>query len=148
VPGPAGKLDPVRRNARVGPLSLPAEGRTEPAPSWPLPSPVDTERRDFEVQLWAELWATPQACAWATMGAGTRREVARYVRLCADAEFGVEGALATAVASMHSQATALSDRLGLTPKAMRLLLWEVTSDEVAGQRAASSTSARGRIKAV
>jgi hypothetical protein len=137
----------VRRNARTGPRQLPAKGRSGKPPSWPLSTPLDEDRAAFEVQLWRELWSTPQACAWAELGAGTRREVARYVRLCADAEFGVEGALATAVASMHSQATALSDRLGLTPKAMRLLLWEIVADEVA-QKRASSTSARGRIKAV
>ena len=44
-------------------------------------------------------------------------------------------------------ATALSDRLGLTPKAMRMLLWEVQADEVAKRRA-PTTSARGRIAAV
>ncbi|HEU4542213.1 MAG TPA: hypothetical protein VFR23_13880 [Jiangellaceae bacterium] len=49
-------------------------------------------------------------------------------------------------AALHAQTTALEDRLGLTPKAMRLLLWEVVADEVAEKR--HESGARGRIKAV
>ncbi|MFI6681892.1 hypothetical protein [Kribbella sp. NPDC050470] len=44
--------------------------------------------------------------------------------------------------------TALADRLGLTPKAMRLLLWEIVEDEIAAQREDPSDGVRGRIKAV
>jgi hypothetical protein len=47
-----------------------------------------------------------------------------------------------------AQATALEDRLGLTPKAMRLLLWEIVEDEVGEQRKRPAKGARGRIKAV
>jgi hypothetical protein len=46
-----------------------------------------------------------------------------------------------------AQATALEDRLGLTPKAMRLLLWEIVVDEMAAKRRAPK-AARGRVKAV
>lgn len=46
-----------------------------------------------------------------------------------------------------AEARQFEDRLGLTPKAMRLLLWEITSDEVEEQRK-SSTGVRKRIKAV
>jgi hypothetical protein len=43
----------------------------------------------------------------------------------------------------------MEDKLGLTPKAMRLLMWEVVGDEVAEQRQQSNAaSARARIKAV
>jgi len=52
-----------------------------------------------------------------------------------------------APASLLAQAVALEDRLGLTPKAMRLLLWEIARDEVAEQRE-EPTSVRGRLKAV
>jgi hypothetical protein len=90
---------------------------------------------------WAELWATPQAVAWERLG--WTREVARYCRLL------VESEKPDATAAVHAQATALADRLGLTPKAMRLLLWQVTEDEVAEQRQASTaTDARDRMRAV
>jgi hypothetical protein len=126
------KLDPVRRNSRVGPLRLPAEGRGGPTPSWPLSGPEDAESR-----VWSELWATPQAVAWERLG--WTRVVARYARLVVAAEDLNKDALA--------EARQLEDRLGLTPKAMRLLLWEIVADEVQQQRETSS-NARGRVKAV
>jgi hypothetical protein len=69
------------------------------------------------------------------------RTVARYCRLMVRAE------KPDATAAVQAQATALEDRLGLTPKAMRLLLWEIAVDEVAEKREAAA-GARGRIKAV
>jgi predicted ArsR family transcriptional regulator len=53
----------------------------------------------------------------------------------------------TAEPTDRAEARQLEDRLGLTPKAMRMLLWEVVADEVADQRQAAP-GARGRIKAV
>jgi len=50
--------------------------------------------------------------------------VARYCRLLVRAE------APGSTAAVHAQATALADRLGLTPKAMRLLLW-TTDQQVA-----------------
>jgi hypothetical protein len=133
MPNPP-KVDPVRRNSRVGPLRLPAEGRQGAAPKWPL----DARPGPAEKRVWAELWGTPQAVAWERLG--WTRTVARYARLLIAAEALNKDALA--------EARQMEDRLGLTPKAMRLLLWEVTSDEVAAQREQSESSARGRIKAV
>lgn len=134
MPGPAPKFDPVRRNARGGPLQLPTEGRKGKTPAWPLPGePADEER-----EAWAELWRTPQAVAWERLG--WTRTVGRYCRVMVAAERD------DASAQLLAQATALEDRLGLTPKAMRLLLWEVVADEVAEQRQA--TNVRKRIKAV
>jgi hypothetical protein len=52
-----------------------------------------------------------------------------------------------ATAALLAQAVALEDRLGLTPKSMRMLLWQIATDEVAEKRT-EATSARGRIKAV
>lgn len=132
----APKMDPVRRNARVGPLRLPAEGRDGPAPSWPLSGAEDGDADAMRV--WDELWSTPQAVAWERLG--WTRVVARYARLVIAAE-----RLDTAA---MSEARQLEDRLGLTPKAMRLLLWEIVSDEVSEKRVESGASARGRIKAV
>jgi len=76
--------------------------------------------------------------AWERLG--WTRTVARYCRVMVAAESR------DASPPLLGQAMALEDRLGLTPKAMRLLLWEVVADEVAEQRQA--TNVRKRIKAV
>lgn len=126
------KVDPVRRNARIGPRKLPADGRREPAPRWPLADVLSTR----EIARWEELWKLPQAIAWEQLG--YTAVVARYVRFALAAEAMNKDAM--------SEARQLEDRLGLTPKAMRLLLWEIASDEVVEKR--DTTSVRGRLRAV
>jgi hypothetical protein len=134
MPAPP-KHDPARRNARVGVLQLPAAGRQGDPPPWPLPDKANAQER----AAWRQLWATPQAHAWELLG--WTRTVARYCRLLVTCE-------SRAHAALHAQATALEDRLGLTPKAMRLLLWVIAPDEVAAQRQQNAPGARGRIRAV
>lgn len=128
------KPDAARRNARSGVVMLPAKGRTGIAPNWPLdPATLG------EAELWRQLWATPQAVAWERHG--WTRVVARYCRIVILAEAMGKDAL--------SEARQLEDRLGLTPKAMRMLMWQVAPDEVAEKREQAPTeSARGRIRAV
>lgn len=111
------KFDPVRRNARVGPFMLPAKGREGEVPVWPLPG----RQSPAEREAWVQLWSTPQAFAWETLG--WTRTVARYCRLMVRAE------KLDAYAALHAQATALEDRLGLSPKSMRMLLWQIAPDE-------------------
>ncbi|MEV4197027.1 hypothetical protein [Micromonospora globbae] len=133
------KENPARRNPRVGPLILPAKGRTGRPPAWPLPGKPSPEERD----AWKLLWGTPQAVAWERLG--WTRTVARYCRAMVRAE------APDASAAVLNAVTALEDRLGLTPKAMRLLLWTIASDEVGERREhrqQQSTSPRDRIKAV
>jgi len=136
MPNPP-KMEPQRGARGRGITNLPAEGRKGGPPEWPL-----DEQTPAEARLWRELWTTPQSVAWERMGSGTHREVARYARLAIAAEDF------DAKAATHAQATALADRLGLTPKSMRLLLWQVVADEVAEKRQETSAGARGRIKAV
>ena len=138
MPGRPPSIDPVRRNARVGPLLLPAEGRSGPTPPWPLDcAPGSVGER--ELATWIELWRTPQSVQWEKLG--WTRVVARYCRTLVGAEAMDKDCMA--------EARQLEDRLGLTPKSMRLLLWQIVEDEVAQQRAAKATGdARGRIKAV
>jgi hypothetical protein len=129
---PAPKINPVRRNSRVGPLQLPAEGRKGAPPAWPLDGKPNVQIQ----RIWRQLWATPQAVAWQRLG--WTRVVARYARVALAAEVLDKDALA--------EARHLEDRLGLTPKAMRTLLWEIVADEVQQHREASDV--RHRIKAV
>ena len=132
----APKENPVRRNARVGPLVLPAKGREGAPPAWPLPGVHGPDERE----AWVLLWATPQAVAWERLG--WTRTVARYCRAMVRAE------APNATSALLNAVTAMEDRLGLTPKAMRLLLWSIAQDEVSERRQQKATSARGRIKAV
>jgi hypothetical protein len=136
MPGPPPKIDPIRRNARNGVMLLPPEGRRGELPAWPLTGRQTAAERE----MWAQLWRTPQAVAWERLG--WHRTVARYCRIAILAE------ARDATAAVMGQAVALEDRLGLTPKAMRMLLWQVAVDEVAEKRSESPADVRGRLKAV
>lgn len=135
MPGPPPSENPAHRGVRVGPVRLPSAGRKGPPPRWPLEGFSDAEQ-----ELWTELWALPQATEWARLKYG--RIVARYCRLALESEN-------ERTKDVLSHILALEDRLGLTPKAMRALLWTIAVDEVAGKREErETTSARGRLKAV
>lgn len=101
-----------RRNVAPSAMELPPEGRSGPPPAWPLPKPTAVERR-----LWAELWATPQAWAWESLG--WTRTVARYARKLLAAE------KADASVALLAEVRQLEDRLGLTPLSMLRLEWRV-----------------------
>lgn len=135
MPNPP-KLNPQRGDRGRGIVHLPAEGRQGEPPMWPLASDATEQERD----AWWQLWRTPQAVMWERLG--WTRTVARYCRFMVEAE--EPGAAAALLAAV----TAMEDRLGLTPKAMRLLLWQVTSDEVGEQREKPASSVRGRLRAV
>ncbi len=140
MPGPAPNPQAVRRNARVGPLRLPAEGRQGPPPAWPFRNLWPTEE-----PVWQALWATPQAVAWEQMGSGMVRAVARFVRLGTAVDDG------TPDPRVFTALQQLEDRLGLNPKAMRTLMWEVVGDELAARRPAAASDMadiRQRIRAV
>jgi hypothetical protein len=92
---------------------------------------------ELERELWAELWATPQAVAWERLR--WTREVAQYARWKAKAELGDLDA--------SRESRMLGDRLGLTPRSLQDLRWEIVEDEV-GEKRQQTSSARGRIKAV
>lgn len=116
--GPAPNPNARRRNARPAFRRLPASGRSGEAPPWPLGKPTRGE-----ADLWAELWASPQAVAWEDLG--WARTVARYARIVLVAERrGGDRRIAIAAAT---EARQLEDRLGLNPKAMRQLGWDIVA---------------------
>lgn len=148
MPGPLPNSQRRRRNAPTIPTtSLPAGGRTDPAPS--VPAYVDL--RDAGRSWWDWAWATPQAAAWALGHEGT---VARRASLEDDlaALHTVEGldfsdlleddtrasaidfavkrvaAMATGRLSLLKEMRELDDRLGLTPKSMAALRWTITAE--------------------
>lgn len=134
MPNPP-STDPVRHTPKGrGLQQLPSfrEGKTPP---WPLDVPATTA----EKKAWRELWKLPQAAMWEQQR--TFRMVGRYCRAMVEAE------QPEASAGLHAQVTSMEDRLGLTPKAMRLLLWEIKIDEVAAKRAQhSAEDARKRMR--
>lgn len=128
MPGPAPKPADQRRRRNAplaNTLKLPAEGRTDPAPDWPLAV--------AEAPSWADLWALPQAVAWERLG--WHRTVARYAHVLTLVETDMPSA------ALLAQATALEDRLGLTPMSMLRLRWEVVADEVAEARSTRAEAA-------
>ena len=116
--GPPPSPNARRRNARPAFRRLPAAGRRGEPPAWPLGKPTAGER-----DLWADLWASPQAVAWEELG--WSRTVARYARIVIVAERrGGDRRIAIAAAT---EARQLEDRLGLNPKSMRSLGWEIVA---------------------
>lgn len=96
-----------------------------------------------EKALWRDLWKTPHAVQWELLG--WTREVAQYVRWKAAAECGDLDA--------GKEARQYADRLGLNPKAMRMLMWTIADDEITEARKdreadKAAQSRRRTIKAV
>lgn len=82
------------------------------------------EQAAAELELWGQLWSTPQATMWEQNG--WLREVALYVRLSLRAEDGDLKAAA--------EARQRSDRLGLSPMALLRLRWQIEQTDEAEQR--------------
>lgn len=129
MPGPAPKRNPIyKRRPRPDWRRLPAAGRSGPVPRWPR----GLGRVKGSADLWRELWASPQADAWADLG--WVRVVARYTVLVLLAER--PGAPVALLAEVRQ----LEDRLGLTPMAMRRLQWEIGDEAVVESRAGSEVA--------
>lgn len=115
--GPA--PDPNSRRRKSGQLKngmtvLPAAGRSGATPSWPL----FTDPSNAELDLWDSLWRKPQAVMWEREG--SERVVARYAMVVILAENPSNPS-----AALLSEVRQLEDRLGLSPMAMKRLMWSV-----------------------
>lgn len=122
-----------RRNAVPGTVYLPRAGRTGPVPDWPLTGKAPA--------VWSELWHLPQAAAWERLGAH-ERTVARYAKLLGVAE------KSTATAAILSEVRQLEDRLGLNPRAMLSLRWEMADDDAGAEPPAAAPASVRRLRAV
>lgn len=100
-----------------------------------LAAQVEHQER-LELDLWAQLWRTPQASIWADLA--WPREVALYCRLQIRAESGDLKAAA--------EARQWSDRLGLSPLALLRLRWEVEKAETAEERGRARQQRRGAVQ--
>jgi hypothetical protein len=96
---------------------LPPGGYAGPVPTWPI-----GEATADQIDLWLDLWRTPQAAAWVNLG--WTRTVARYAALV----LICEGPDMTA--ALLSELRQMEDRLGLSPMALKRLQWEIEPAEV------------------
>ncbi|MER7799012.1 hypothetical protein ABTX71_01640 [Streptomyces parvulus] len=145
VSGPAPdptSLRSAKAMDRGGWRTLPAEGRGEPAPDWPLTTPSDRE-----LDLWGDLWAKPQAVAWEDMG--QELEVALACRTLAEAE------RADGRVDVKKMVRSYLDSLGLSVAGMNRNRWKVApaveEADAAPAAVAESVrrpSARDRLKVV
>ncbi len=165
--GPRADVNSGRSDRRGYSLTaLPAEGYGGPVPDFPLP--IRTvyrwefeDKRRFQVadldataavtgrelELWAWLWRTPQACAWSMPSESWRlHTVAMYVRtfiVCEGSE-----ASAADKGSLHR----FADQIGMTTAGLAEMGWQVAVDETATKRRATKApakiSSRDRVRVV
>ena len=117
---------------------LPAEGYDGEVPEFTLPSPTSRE-----LEVWAKLWRTPQAAAWA-------REPWRHSIVENYVRWSVRSEDPEASAAIMAQVHRLGDQLGLTPAGLRENGWSIVRDEVTPKRAERTAPARPerRLRAV
>jgi hypothetical protein len=138
--GPSLDINSARSEKRGLSLSaLPASGYDGPIPEFPLPG---ASMRELDV--WAELWRTPQAAAWASQ-IWRLDHVADYTRLRVRGE---DPEVAVAIFTHIRQAR--SD-LGLTPAGLKENGWAIAADEVGmkrDERPVEATVSSRRLRAV
>lgn len=140
--GPQASEDSGRSDRRGYSLTaLPAQGYQGEPPEFPLPSPTARE-----LEVWAETWRTPQACAWSMPSEAWRMEtVAMWVRVkvrCEDSE---------APASLLGQLHRFADQIGMTTAGLAEMGWKVAVDELAvkaDEKPPAAKSSRDRMKVV
>jgi len=120
--------------------ALPSEGFAGKVPVFPLEN--QTER---EVEVWAEAWALPQACAW-SMESWRWRTVAMWVR------YSVRMEDLEASAALANVVVRFADQIGLTPAGLKENGWKIAANEVGAKRAtkprAAKSSAKSRLTVV
>lgn len=116
MPGPAPNPNARHRKGKGsgGVVTLPADGYKGEVPAWPLM----TDPSSAELGLWESLWRKPQAVMWAKDG--SERVVARYVLVTILAEDPN-----APNAALLSEVRQMEDRLGLSPMALKRLMWEI-----------------------
>lgn len=109
---------------------LPFEGRTGDTPAWPLDTPSDAERLQ-----WTKLWTLPQAVMWERMRC--EDTVALYVRAFTKAAL-------TDNDKMMNHARQLDAVLGISPRAMHDLRWEIEAAPTEDEQEAPHEALTGR----
>ena len=128
--GPAPDPNSGRSERRGFKLTaLPSEGYRGKAPDFPLPGATDRE-----LEVWASLWTTPQACAW-SMQSWRWMNVADLVRL------QVRGEAHDAPVNIATVVRQIRADLGLTPAGLKENGWAIAADEVAAKASEKADAA-------
>lgn len=140
--GPAPDPNALRRDRpsdRADWVTLPHEGRPDPAPMFPLTEPTE---REYEV--WDEMWAKPQAVMWEALG--QEWEVAFFIRKLVEAE------RPKASVELRKSIRQDLDSLGLSVQGMLRNRWRIASaaepDAPVRPSDSKRKSARDRLRAV
>lgn len=104
--------------------ALPEDGYEGVVPEFPIPAGDDFEVRERELEIWADCWRTPQACAW-SMEPWRHRIIGQYCRLSAIVELA-----GMPPANMVAQLHRFRDQLGLTPAGLKENGWKIASAPV------------------
>ena len=102
--------------------ALPAEGYQGATPDYPLP--LASIR---EIEVWDEVWQTPQAAAWSVQK-WRWRTVALWVR------WSVRMEAEDASASLGNVVIRYADQIGLTPAGLKENGWKIAEDDLATRR--------------
>ena len=123
--GPAADPNSGRSDRRGFTLTaLPSEGYRGEVPDFPLP-----QVSERELEVWAQAWRTPQACAWSMPSESWRqRTVALWVRTLVRCEDPA------APAALLSQLHRFADQIGMTTAGLAEMGWRVAVDETATKR--------------
>lgn len=120
MPGPLPKPDRRRANAPTFPTTrLPVSGFRGKIPAVPR----NVKLKDAGKAWWKWAWRTPQAAAW---NAGHVWNVARRAQL--EDVWAAQVDAGAATAALANAMQTLENRLGLTPKGMLELRWEIVAD--------------------
>jgi hypothetical protein len=103
--------------------ALPSQGWTGSRPTWPLEQITERERA-----VWAEVWRTPQAAAWAQQS-WRWPTVALYVRVRVQCEEP------DVPASLFTVLHRFADQIGMTPAGLRENGWAIAEDDLARKAA-------------
>lgn len=116
------KQEGSRTSERAGFVltALPPTGYSDDAPTFPLPLASDRE-----LAMWAQVWTTPQACAW-SLESWRWHVVAMYVRTFVLAENAEEPN-----AALLGQIHRFGDQIGLTPAGLKENGWKIAEPDAA-----------------
>jgi hypothetical protein len=93
--------------------ALPPAGYDGEAPNFPLPAASDRE-----LEVWAQAWTTPQACAW-SLEPWRHRTVALWCR------WSVRMEAEDASAALGNVVVRFADQIGMTPAGLKENGWKI-----------------------
>lgn len=130
----------IRRNAPTfGWVDLPSKGRDGPIPALPVPPPWLAKLDGWPVatrEAWARLWRSAQSTQWDPTGISLHEWATQH------AFIQINGPTAAGLAELRQ----ISDRHGLSPRALLQLRWRISTQPAEPEVAPAATK-RSRSKA-